>query len=69
VVRNCEGWSSENYIRDDAIRLFESGVVAVDEISVAVDCDDASFFRRLFKRCTGMTPCHYRCMFQPIFIA
>jgi len=49
--------------------LLESGAVAVDEISVAVGYEDASFFRRLFKRRTGMTPSHYRRMFQPIFNA
>jgi transcriptional regulator GlxA family with amidase domain len=108
VVRSCEAWLSENYIRDDTIRqvvnlsklaertlkrrfkaatgmtlidyvqnlrieeakrLLESGAVAIDEISVAVGYEDASFFRRLFKRRTGMTPSHYRRMFQPIFNA
>jgi AraC-like DNA-binding protein len=36
----------------------------VDEISYTVSYDDVSFFRRLFKRLTGMTPSQYRRMFQ-----
>jgi len=108
VVRSCEDWLTENYIKGDAIRqvgalstipertlkrrfkaatgmtlidyvqnlrieeakrVLESGSVPVDEISVAVGYEDASFFRRLFKRRTGMTPSQYRRMFQPIFNA
>jgi AraC-like DNA-binding protein len=38
----------------------------VDEISVQVSYDDTSFFRRLFKRRTGLTPSQYRRMFQPV---
>ena len=59
----------QNLRIEEAKRLLESGAVAVDEISVAVGYEDASFFRRLFKRRTGMTPSHYRRMFQPIFNA
>jgi AraC-like DNA-binding protein len=38
----------------------------VDEISVESGYDDPSFFRRLFKRRTGLTPSQYRRMFQPV---
>ena len=38
----------------------------VDEISVAVSYEDVSFFRRLFKRLTGLTPSQYRRMFKPV---
>jgi transcriptional regulator GlxA family with amidase domain len=38
----------------------------VDAISAAVGYEDPAFFRRLFKRRTGMTPSEYRRMFQPI---
>jgi AraC-like DNA-binding protein len=48
-------------------RLLETGQMPVDEISAEVSYDDPSFFRRLFKRRTGLTPGQYRRMFQPVF--
>jgi transcriptional regulator GlxA family with amidase domain len=51
---------------EEAKRLLEAGTMPVDEISVAVGYEDASFFRRLFKRRTGLTPSQYRRMFKPI---
>jgi transcriptional regulator GlxA family with amidase domain len=54
---------------EEAKRLLETGKLPVDEISVAVSYEDSSFFRRLFKRCTGLTPSQYRRMFQPVFNA
>ncbi|HYQ70886.1 MAG TPA: helix-turn-helix domain-containing protein [Gammaproteobacteria bacterium] len=56
----------QNLRVEEAKRLLETGSLPVDEISVAVSYDDPSFFRRLFKRCTGLTPSQYRRMFQPI---
>ncbi|MDP3584285.1 MAG: helix-turn-helix domain-containing protein [Thiobacillus sp.] len=47
-----------------AKELLESGALPVDEISVEAGYDDASFFRRLFKRRTGLSPSQYRRMFQ-----
>lgn len=44
--------------------LLESGAMPVDEISVEAGYEDASFFRRLFKRRTGLSPSQYRRMFQ-----
>ena len=38
----------------------------VDEISAEVGYEDASFFRRLFKRLTGLSPSEYRRLFQPV---
>jgi len=38
----------------------------VDEISFEVGYEDASFFRRLFKRGTSLTPGQYRRMFRPV---
>ena len=43
--------------------LLETTRTAVDEISAEVGYDDASFFRRLFKRRVGLTPLAYRRMF------
>ena len=47
-------------------RLLETDELPVDDISIAVGYEDASFFRRLFKRFTGLTPSQYRRMFQPL---
>jgi len=59
-----------NYLQnlrvEAAKRLMESGQQPVDDISVEIGYEDASFFRRLFKRLTGLTPSQYRRMFQPI---
>jgi len=56
----------QNLRIEEAKHLLESGQQPVDEISVAVCYEDASFFRRLFKRRTGLTPGQYRRMFQPV---
>lgn len=52
-----------------AKHLLESSSMPVDEISFEVGYEDASFFRRLFKRRTGLTPSRYRRMFKPILTA
>lgn len=59
----------QNLRVEEAKRRLESGQMPVDEISVGVGYEDVSFFRRLFKRCTGLTPREYRRMFQPVFSA
>jgi len=56
----------QNLRVEEAKRLLESQRTAVDEISVQVGYEDASFFRRLFKRRTGLSPREYRRLFQPI---
>lgn len=56
----------QNLRIEEAKRLLESTQTAVDEISAAVSYEDPSFFRRLFKRRTGLTPSQYRRMFQPV---
>ncbi len=56
----------QNLRVEAAKRLLESGRLPVDEISAEVGYEDASFFRRLFKRRCGLTPSRYRRMFQPI---
>ena len=56
----------QNLRIEEAKHLLESGQMPVDEISVEAGYDDPSFFRRLFKRYTGLTPSQYRRMFQPI---
>jgi AraC-like DNA-binding protein len=49
--------------------LLEAAEMAVDEISFDVGYEDPSFFRRLFKRRTGLTPSQYRRMFKPVHAA
>ena len=49
---------------EDAKRRLERTASPVDEISWRVGYEDAAFFRRLFKRTTGMTPGAYRKRFQ-----
>lgn len=47
-----------------AKRLLESSRLAVDAVSAEVGYEDASFFRRLFRRLTGLSPAEYRRMFD-----
>jgi transcriptional regulator GlxA family with amidase domain len=42
---------------------------SVESICYEVGYEDVSFFRRLFKRLTGITPIQYRRMFQPLLTA
>jgi len=56
----------QNLRVEEAKRLLESGQLPVDEISVRVGYEDPSFFRRLFRRRTGLAPAQYRRMFQPV---
>lgn len=51
---------------ESAKRLLESSDTAVYEISAVVGYENASFFRRLFRRTTGLTAGQYRRMFQPV---
>ena len=56
----------QNLRIEEAKRLLESSDQPVDEIGYAVGYEDLSFFRRLFKRRTGVAPARYRRVFQPI---
>lgn len=49
---------------EQAKRLLETTRSPVDEVSAAVGYEDASFFRRLFRRRTGLAPAAYRRMFN-----
>lgn len=46
--------------------MLERDSKAVQTISSEVGYDDVAFFRRLFKRATGMTPAEYRALFAPL---
>jgi transcriptional regulator GlxA family with amidase domain len=56
----------QNLRIEEAKRLLESSKRSADAISAEVGYEDASFFRRIFKRRTGLTPLRYRRMFEPI---
>jgi transcriptional regulator GlxA family with amidase domain len=56
----------QNLRIEEAKRLLESSDRAVDEISCEIGYEDASCFRRLFKRRTGVAPAQYRRVFKPI---
>jgi transcriptional regulator GlxA family with amidase domain len=56
----------QNLRIEEAKRLLESSDQSVDEIGFEIGYEDSSFFRRLFKRRTGIAPAQYRRVFQPI---
>jgi len=68
--KSATGASLIDYVQglrvEEAKRLLESSRRSAEQISADVGYEDASFFRRLFRRCTGLTPLGYRRMFQPI---
>lgn len=49
-----------------ARQRLEAGSDAVEDVGYDVGYEDPTFFRRLFKRTTGMTPAAYRKKFTPI---
>lgn len=71
--RAATGWSPIDYVHhlrtEQAKRMLETSGLPVDEIGAAVGYEDPTFFRRLFKRKTGMTPHRYRLKFQPLVSA
>lgn len=54
----------QNLRVEEAKRLLETTRSSIDDISFAIGYEDAAFFRRLFKRRTGLPPRAYRRMFQ-----
>lgn len=54
---------------EEAKRLLETGPMAFEGISAELGYENPGFFRRLFKRGTGLTPGQYRRMFQPFAVA
>lgn len=62
------GFAPIDYVQrlrvEDAKRRLERTDTPADEISWKVGYEDPAFFRRLFKRVTGMTPSAYRRRFQ-----
>ncbi len=68
--KKANGMSLMDYLQNMRIeaakRELEEGESPVDEVCFGVGYEDPSFFRRLFKRRTGLTPGKYRRMFAPI---
>lgn len=59
----------QNLRIEEAKRHLEVGSLAADEIAAVVGYENLAFFRRLFKRSTGLTPGAYRRMFKPLMDA
>lgn len=45
---------------EEAKQMLETEDVAIEDVSVSVGYEDPTFFRKLFKRRTGVTPAQYR---------
>ena len=56
----------QNLRIEEAKRMLESESESADEIAALVGYDNPAFFRRLFKRSTGLTPGAYRRMFRTL---
>lgn len=56
----------QNLRIEEAKRQLETTPLPADEIAAEIGYDNPAFFRRLFKRCTGLTPGAYRRMFRPV---
>ena len=54
----------QNLRIEEAKRLLETTDQSFDEIAADVGYENPGFFRKLFKRRTGLNPLHYRKMFQ-----
>ena len=58
------GYTPVEYVQalriEEAKQILETEDMAIEDISAAVGYEDPTFFRRLFKRCAGVTPAQYR---------
>lgn len=59
----------QNLRIEEAKHQLETSDKSVESICYEVGYEDVSFFRRLFKRLTGINPGQYRRMFQPLLTA
>jgi transcriptional regulator GlxA family with amidase domain len=62
--RSATGYLPIEYVHavriEEARRILETEASAIDEVGYQVGYDDPTFFRRLFKRKTGLSPAAYR---------
>jgi len=56
----------QNLRIEEAKRLLEEGENSSDDIAASVGYENSAFFRRLFKRCTGLKPSEYKRMFGTV---
>ena len=56
----------QNLRLEEAKRLLETETFSIEEISNRIGYENLAFFRRLFRRSTGLTPGQYRRMFRPV---
>ncbi len=68
-VPSCEAnFATKPYVQrlriEDARRRLERTEASVDEIAWQVGYEEAAFFRRLFRRTTGLSPAAYRKRFR-----
>jgi transcriptional regulator GlxA family with amidase domain len=67
------GYTPLDYVQtlriEEARQMLEMSGQPVDHIAAAVGYSDPAFFRRLFKRMTGITPARYRQKFSAIAMA
>jgi transcriptional regulator GlxA family with amidase domain len=59
----------QNLRIEEGKRMLETENLSSEEIAAAVGYENQAFFRRLFRRSTGLTPGQYRRMFRPIATA
>jgi transcriptional regulator GlxA family with amidase domain len=59
----------QNLRIEEAKRLLETTDTALEDMAAEAGYENAAFFRRLFRRCTGLTPGDYRRMFGAVLSA
>jgi transcriptional regulator GlxA family with amidase domain len=68
--RAATGYAPTEYVQtlriEEAKQMLETGDLATDAVAFEVGYEDPAFFRRLFKRATGVTPARYRQRFARI---
>lgn len=68
--KSATGYSPMDYVQtlriEEAKQMLEVGEMATDHIAQAIGYEDPTFFRRLFKKRTGVTPGRYRRRFQVV---
>ncbi len=67
--RAATGYSPIDYVQalriEEAKQTLETTRVPTDEVAHSVGYEDPAYFRRLFRRKTGITPSQYRRRFEP----